>query len=57
MLMPIDFWGGVRAGFMNLGFTGHTESGDSRGDFPTLPNATVEIKSGDGTLWEVFYPD
>lgn len=51
--MLVDFWGGV----VNVGFTGHTESGDSSGVFPSLPTSTVEVKSGDGTLWEVCHPD
>lgn len=51
------FWSDVKAELMNMGFTGHTESGDSRGFFPSLPTSTVEVKSGDRTLWEVFHPD
>lgn len=39
-----------------LGFTGHTESGDSGGGFPSTSylHFTVEVNSGDGTLWEIF---
>lgn len=35
-----------------LGFTGHTGSGDSRGFFPPLSTSTVEVNSGDRIVWE-----
>lgn len=37
---------------LKLGFPGHTESGDSSGVFPPLPTSTLEVNSGDRTVWE-----
>lgn len=37
-----------------MGFTGHTESGDFRGFSPLHPTSTVEVNSGDRTVWEIF---
>lgn len=39
-----------------LGFTGHTESGDSGGGFPSTSylHFTVEVNSGDGTLGNIY---
>lgn len=41
-------------GPFELGFTGHTENGDSRGGFLPHSTSTVEVNSGDKIVWEIF---